>query len=256
MPTAKSPSRTPRPAPVVRRKRTDLIVDAIKQMIAEDGLGPGDRLPQEKDLMTQFSAGKSTVREALKALEVQGLISVRTGPGGGPFIERMSEGRAMSLLSNYLFSKDLTTAHVNALRTALEPLAAASAAPHIDADGYRQLAEIAEHFEDDPRRAELGFCGVVASYSDNPVLAFTCRFLQRLLEDLAPDGGTGEPADKQRILGLVDALRRRDAAAAQTLSVQCMATIQAQGEARPARLKDRFLTEPDASPRMKRKADG
>ncbi len=82
----------PQPATTPKRKRTDEIVDAIKRMIVEHGLGPGDRLPQERDLITQFSASKGTVREALKALEVQGLISVRTGPGGGAFIERMSEG--------------------------------------------------------------------------------------------------------------------------------------------------------------------
>ncbi|HBH63654.1 MAG TPA: FadR family transcriptional regulator, partial [Erwinia persicina] len=79
------------PPDAVKRKRTDTIIDAIKQSIVDDNLLPGDRLPQEKDLMTRFSAGKSTVREALKALEAQGLIRTRTGPGGGAFIDSMPE---------------------------------------------------------------------------------------------------------------------------------------------------------------------
>ncbi len=48
------------PAPL-RRKRTDEIVDAIKKTIIEHGLQPGDRLPQERELMEQYSASKGTI---------------------------------------------------------------------------------------------------------------------------------------------------------------------------------------------------
>ena len=180
-------------SPVKRRKRTDEIVDAIKRMIVEHGLGPGDRLPQERELMVQFAASKGTVREALKALDVQGLISVRTGPGGGAFIERMSESRAMSLLSNFLFAKDVTIEQIYEMRKALEPLVAASATPNIDAAGLARLNDIIAVYDHEPadgqerwnqRMAELDFHAVVAEYASNPILAFTCRFLQRLLKDL------------------------------------------------------------------------
>ena len=248
MPTANKPASERRSAPVARRKRTDLIVDAIKQMIVERDLGPGDRLPQEKDLMTQFSAGKSTVREALKSLEVQGLVSVRTGPGGGAAIERMSEGRAMSLLSNFLFAKNLTSAHVQAMREVLEPMAAVSALPHLDADGYGRLGEIVEHFADDPGQAELDFHGVLASYSDNPLLAFSCRFLQRLLGELAPDSAAGM-ADAAQFRALISALESKDAAAVRTLA----ARLPERGD---APLTNRFLAEPDAPARTKRKPAG
>lgn len=252
MPTAKKPASERRSVPVARRKRTDLIVDAIKQMIVEQGLGPGDRLPQEKDLMTQFSAGKSTVREALKSLEVQGLVSVRTGPGGGAAIERMSEERAMSLLSNFLFAKNLTTAHVQAMRAALEPMAAVSALPHIDADGYGRLAEIVDHFGHDPRLAELDFHAVLASYSDNPLLAFSCRFLQRLLRELAPDDAAGELADPEQFHALIRALEERDASAVQALSTRL---LEQHGQS-DVPLTNRFLAEPDAPARTKRKPVG
>ncbi|GHA34559.1 GntR family transcriptional regulator [Devosia pacifica] len=177
-----------------RLKRTDEIVDAIKRMIVEHGLAPGDRLPQEKDLMAQFSAGKGTVREALKSLEVQGLIRIRTGPGGGAFIARMSESRAMSLLSNFLFAKDLSIEHIYQMRKVLEPQVAVSAIGNIDEAGYQRLESIIAIYDHEPadaqerwdqRMAELDFHGVVAEYSDNPILAFTCRFLQRLLKELA-----------------------------------------------------------------------
>jgi len=111
-----TPKESPPVADPARRKRTDEIVDEIKRTIISDNLVPGDRLPQEKDLTTRFAAGKGTVREALKSLEVQGLIRTRTGRGGGAFIESMSETRAMSLLSNYLFTRQISISDFYALR--------------------------------------------------------------------------------------------------------------------------------------------
>ncbi|KFC66920.1 Transcriptional regulator, GntR family [Devosia sp. LC5] len=247
MPIAKIFASDARPVPVVRRKRTDLIVEAIKQMIVEQGLGPGDRLPQEKELMAQFSAGKSTVREALKALEVQGLISVRTGPGGGPFIARMSEGRAMSLLSNFLFARNLTMAHVQAMRAALEPLAAVSAIGHIDEAGFRQLNAILAGNEN----PELDFFGVVAGYSDNPMLAFTCRFLQRLIKEAEQDGSVSPGAPAPRLRELLMALRQTDDAAVRALLTRHFADFKG-GE---TRVMERFLAEPDLPGRTRRRHD-
>ena len=251
-----------------RRKRTDEIVDAIKRMIVEHGLAPGDRLPQERELIAQFAAGKSTVREALKALEVQGLISVRTGPGGGAFIERMSEGRAMSLLSNFLFAKNLSIANIYEMRKVLEPQVAASATPHIDEAGLNRLEAIIRIYDHEPadtterwnqRMAELDFHGVVAEYSDNPILAFTCRFLQRLLKDLTiaqdiyvqPEPVSRESGIRHQ-RELIAAMRRRDAKAASAILTEHMAEAEQHMLTLQAKLMDRFLTE-DAAPARSRK---
>lgn len=260
---------SPPPASRPRRKRTDEIVDALKRMIVEHGLGPGDRLPQERELMAQFSASKGTVREALKALEVQGLIGVRTGPGGGAFIERMGEGRAMSLLSNFLFAKNLSIANIYEMRKALEPLVVASATPHIDEAGLARLAAIIAIYDHEPadaeerwnqRMAELDFHGVVAEYSDNPILAFTCRFLQRLLKDLAiAQDIYVQPEPVQRQSGiqhqrdLIAAMRRRDAGAAQAILAQHMAEAEQHMLGLQAKLLDRFLADTEEPTRAKRR---
>lgn len=240
-----------------RRKRTDEIVDAIKRMIVQHGLGPGDRLPQERELIAQFTASKGTVREALKALEVQGLISVRTGPGGGAFIERMSEGRAMSLLSNFLFAKNLSIANIYEMRKVLEPQLAASATPHIDEAGLARLEAIIRIYDHEPadaaerwnqRMAELDFHAVVAEYSDNPILAFTCRFLQRLLKDLtiAQDIYVQpEPVSRQSGIqhqrDLIAAMRCRDATAASAILAEHMSEAAQHMLGLQAKLENRFL---------------
>lgn len=251
-----------------RRKRTDIIVEAIKRTIVEHGLAPGDRLPQERELMVQYAASKGTVREALKSLEVQGLIRIRTGPGGGAFIERMTEGRAMSLLSNFLFAKELSISQIYEMRKALEPLVAVSALETMDENGFRRLEEIIAVYDHEPanaqerwdqRMAELDFHAVVAEYSPNPILSFTTRFLQRLLKDLAICRDIylrPEPVMRQSGIRhqreLIAAMRRKDADAVRAILSEHMAEAEQHMLSLEAKLEARFLHEPESLRAAKR----
>ena len=82
---------------IKQQKRGDLVAEEIKRLITEKDLKPGDRLPREVELQQLFLVSKSTIREALKSLEVQGLIKVTTGPsGGGMVVEYRSTARYSS----------------------------------------------------------------------------------------------------------------------------------------------------------------
>lgn len=243
----------------VRIKRTDEIVNAIKETIMADNLIPGDRLPQEKELIEHYNASKSTVREALKSLEVQGLIKTKTGPGGGAFIDSMTESRAMSLLSNYLFTRDISIKDIYTLRKLLEPVVAVSAIDNIDNDGIQKLYDTIAIYDHEPadenerwqqRMAELDFHAVVASYSDNVLLVFICHFLQRLLKDLAVCKDIylkPEPVDRRQGIEyqyqLIEALRRKDAEKVQSVMEAHMAYAEQAMLALQATLQERFLSE-------------
>lgn len=243
----------------VRIKRTDEIVNAIKETIMADNLSPGDRLPQEKDLIERYSASKSTVREALKSLEVQGLIKTKTGPGGGAFIDSMTESRAMSLLSNYLFTRDISIKDIYTLRKLLEPVVAVSAMENIDNAGIQKLYDTMAIYDHEPadederwqqRMAELDFHTVVASYSDNVLLVFICHFLQRLLKDLAVCKDIylkPEPVDRRQGIEyqyqLIEALRRKDAQKVQAVMEAHMDYAEHTMLALQATLQERFLSE-------------
>ncbi|WP_272578791.1 MULTISPECIES: FadR/GntR family transcriptional regulator [Providencia] len=243
----------------VRIKRTDEIVNAIKETIMADNLIPGDRLPQEKELIEHYNASKSTVREALKSLEVQGLIKTKTGPGGGAFIDSMTESRAMSLLSNYLFTRDISIKDIYTLRKLLEPVVAVSAIDNIDNDGIQKLYDTIAIYDHEPadenerwqqRMAELDFHAVVASYSDNVLLVFICHFLQRLLKDLAVCKDIylkPEPVDRRQGIEyqyqLIEALRRKDAEKVQSVMETHMAYAEKAMLALQATLQERFLSE-------------
>ena len=73
--------------PIVAPKRNFEIIEAsIRREIYNGALVPGQKLPNEFELARQFNVGRSAVREALKVLELAGLLVVRRGYNGGTFV--------------------------------------------------------------------------------------------------------------------------------------------------------------------------
>lgn len=66
---------------IQRKRLSDQIIESLIAMIANGELKPGDKLPAEPQLMDQFGVGRSSIREAIGALELIGLITVRPGHG-------------------------------------------------------------------------------------------------------------------------------------------------------------------------------
>lgn len=176
-----------------RAKLSDVIVNDVKRWIVVERKQPGDRMPNEKELGELFGMSKSTVREALKALEVRGLIKVRTGPGGGAFLQQVSLDHASEPLRNFLHFHHLDGHDIYQLRKLLEPELAASVVGRLSAQDLDLLGESVNFCAQEPsnedelrkqRVAELEFHNVLADRCPNALLSFTCRFLNDLLRDL------------------------------------------------------------------------
>src|SRR3954469_3261027 len=79
----------PRPVREATRraaKTSELVaLDIVRDIVARR-LKPGDRLPREAELVEQYGVSRTSLREALRLLEVQGLISIRPGPGMGTLV--------------------------------------------------------------------------------------------------------------------------------------------------------------------------
>ncbi|MCC5989245.1 MAG: FadR family transcriptional regulator [Pararhodobacter sp.] len=172
----------------------------------EEGWQPGHRLPSETELMARFAMAKGTIREAIRLLEAQGLVRSRTGPGGGVFVHRVSEPRAVALLSNYFYFADLSIDDIYQLRRTLEPELAASLAGRLDEEQLARLqAAIAEsappaagaHDEAARHAASLRFHAVLAGMSDNPLLGFVIRFLAEMLGEVTVARGLHSPTDPE-----------------------------------------------------------
>ena len=72
--------------PIKPKRAFDEISGEIKRLIFKGILKPGDRLPSETELASQFGVGRQTIREALRLLELSGFISMQKGGAGGPLV--------------------------------------------------------------------------------------------------------------------------------------------------------------------------
>ena len=76
------------------------IVKKIREIVAKDGLLPGDKIPSERELSDQLKVGRSSVREALRALELLGLIETRRGEG--TFIKNFGNHQFVDLIGTFI----------------------------------------------------------------------------------------------------------------------------------------------------------
>lgn len=175
-----------------RTKRPDAIANHIRDLIVEQGLKPGDRLPQSWLQGDEVTASRGTLREAMKILQVQGLITSKTGPGGGAFISALTHEQAIQLLDNLFLFFQPSIADIYALRKLLEPELAADVAGRLSEQGHAELQQTIQLYQDEPktaqeeydqRMAELEFHSVLARHCSNGLLGFVCTFLNSLLRD-------------------------------------------------------------------------
>ncbi len=66
---------------IQRKGLADVIGDQLREGILKGELAPGDRLPPERELAARFGTNRNTLREAIRALEAQGLVRARQGDG-------------------------------------------------------------------------------------------------------------------------------------------------------------------------------
>ena len=170
-----------------------MVAQQIREMIVEAGLQPGDRLPNEWLAPETVKVSRGTLREALKVLEFQGLITSRSGPGGGVFVARVEPAEAIRLLDNLFLFDQPSIADIYTLRKQLEPELAAAVAGNLTESAFRSLQGCIRLYEDEPttaeeeyaqRLAELDFHEELTRHCSNPILAFTCSFLLSLLRDM------------------------------------------------------------------------
>lgn len=247
-------------------KRSDVIADEIKRWIVREGLAPGDRLPQERALSERFGVSKGTMREALKALEVQGLVRFSTGPQGGGRVAKVPLETAAQLLGNYFHFEEISVDHLYQLRLLLEPELAAQVTPSLtenDLATLERLVTISDcvpadrSMERGQRLAELDFHDVLAERCDNALLRFTCRFVNALIKNgmvyqVLMDGDDSargridnvEPMVHDGVVAhrdLIEAFRARDPERARALMRQHMDQAHAHLRRMEARLAGGFL---------------
>lgn len=105
----------------------ELVVEQVKRAIFLGRFMPGDKLPPERDLAAQMMVSRTTIREAMRVLEGEGLIQVKRGMAGGLIVRAQNELQSREI-QNYMETKRTELDHIFQYRIANECMAARLAA--------------------------------------------------------------------------------------------------------------------------------
>jgi GntR family transcriptional repressor for pyruvate dehydrogenase complex len=208
---------------VAQPRAHEYVAEQIRRVILLRLVAPGGRLPYEQELATALGVSRTTVTQALRALELEGLVEVRRGRGGGVFTRAVStDGADPEVVRELRGSRSAILAAAEA-RATVEPAVAELAAARTTAETLDRLealnAEMRASGGDDHRfmGADTAFHMAVAGAAANPLLEdLTERIrlaLARALEVL-PDSPAWHERSVAQHAELIAALRAGDGAAA------------------------------------------
>jgi DNA-binding FadR family transcriptional regulator len=116
-------------------KASDVLANELRERILTGEFVEGTALPPERELVTQTRMSRTTVREALRILEVQGLVRIKTGRAGGAFVQRPGKDSVATSVNLLIRGQQIRLAALLETREAIEPFCAKLAARHrTDAD--------------------------------------------------------------------------------------------------------------------------
>lgn len=129
-------------SPVKNTKIYEMVMEQIKDIVKKGELKSGDKLPSERDLCEKLEVSRASVREALRALQMLGLIESKHGEGN--FINENFENSLLEPLSIVFLLLGSKSEDVFELRKVIEPETAALAAKNITDEQLIELKEIME----------------------------------------------------------------------------------------------------------------
>ncbi len=171
-------------------RRTEKVSEVLAREIVHDirGLPSGAKLPAEANMLQKYQVGRASLREALRLLEVQGLIVIRPGPGGGPVVASADSRNFARMAALYFHLGDATYRDLVEARLVMEPVMARLAAGRRDPG---DLAQLEQFISSTPEatdqsayfRHATDFHGLVSGMSGNPVLDLLVQSLKDLYTD-------------------------------------------------------------------------
>ena len=209
---------------VLPRKAAMVVAQRIVRDIARARLSPGAKLAPEREMLETYGIGRGTLREALRLLEFQGVISLKPGPRGGPVLQRPDSAHLASTFTLLMHLSQAPFRAVVEVRAALEPMISRLAAERIETASLRELESTVEqmsaHLEDQSRFLEANqrFHDIIAWSSGNPMFGYVVESLLGILDGTVL--GIDYPAHRRAAIltaheNIFTALAERDAEAAE-----------------------------------------
>jgi GntR family transcriptional regulator, transcriptional repressor for pyruvate dehydrogenase complex len=170
---------------VRKTKVYEQVAKQIQSLIADGLLKPGDKLPPERELAETFQVSRSSLRDAIRALEMLGLVEPRQGEG--TVVREISVEALVIPLASMLVHKRELVAELLDLRQMIEPPLAARAADHASPQELEHMEDILRRQKEKVDRGELAieedseFHYAIARAAKNSVLL---RVLDMFMDSL------------------------------------------------------------------------
>jgi DNA-binding FadR family transcriptional regulator len=137
----------PRVRPPKTRKTAMVVAQRIVDQLSRGGFPAGTQLPAEKDMLVEYGVGRGTLRESLRFLEMNGVITIKPGPGGGPVVCDPDSRYLAGSLGLFLQLYGAPFRQIVEVRQTLEPMIAGYAAEHVSAAHLDRLRSSVETME-------------------------------------------------------------------------------------------------------------
>jgi DNA-binding FadR family transcriptional regulator len=184
------------------REKPQLIADELRRLIVSGELSEGDSLGHEPDLIERFGVSRPSLREALRILEAEGLITVVRGVLGGVVVHEPDERMTARTAALVLQARNVSLADVSEARGILEPTAvrliASSRRHRAAAATLRPLVDAQAEAIDDPRAfatANARFHEQLVELAGNQTLSIIAEMLNEILTRAVTAVSQAAPAD-------------------------------------------------------------
>ena len=247
------PRSAPTFAPIQTRRAFEEVCERIRAQIAAGALRPGDKLPPERELALQLGVGRNALREALRSLEIAGVVRLQKGAKGGAFITEGDGGRMDELVRDMLSLGSISVAELTESRIHIQDLVvrlACERATRADLDALDANIERTERMTADGRYLDRVECSrefyrLLVAAAHNEVLAMMVRAVTEILMQFVytrvAAGGKPQPRLVEKRRAFVTALRAHDAETATQLMRSHLASVH--------RLLEPFVGDRAARPR-------
>jgi GntR family transcriptional repressor for pyruvate dehydrogenase complex len=198
------------------------VVTQIQRLVSDGSLNPGDRLPSERELAERFQVGRSSVRDAIRILEVMGIVRPRQGEG--TIVRDLSADSLIVPLATMLARKRGLVREIMEMRCMIEPALAARAAAGATPRQIAHLEDILRSQGDRVRQGELttgedsDFHAEIARAAGNDVVLKVLDILMDLLSQSREHALQVKGQAQRSLLGhrlVLRAIKRRDPVAAE-----------------------------------------
>ena len=184
--------------PIRTKRLYEEIVEQIRQLISDGKLKPGDKLLAERELADRFQVSRASVREAIRTLELLGVIDIR--PGEGTFIRETEADDIIRPLAMFLAVERSSVIDMFEMRRIFETATASLAAQRATEQELEEIEALLESMKErlnlqDPEKGEefdAAFHFAVAEATHNNLLA-------RLFKTVSGDFAKANSAARRRL---------------------------------------------------------